>query len=105
KVPRGIGCGAVHLGSILSRKGASAMSPFSAVGIHDDLPACESGIPMGTANDEFAGGIDVEFDIPGEKLLNPLRHQIFHPRQQNGPDVLFDLFKRSREIIVLRGKY
>src|SRR5690606_10204892 len=104
-VRRDKGCGALHLGNMLSGQSVPAMSPFPAVAPYDDLPACAAGIPMGTTNDESAARIDVEFDIPGEKLLNPLRHQIFHPRQQNGPDVLFDLFKRTREIIVLRGKY
>ena len=35
------------------------MTAYPAVGVHDDLPAREPHVPLRTARDELAGGVDV----------------------------------------------
>ena len=62
-VARHVAGGAVHLGRILAGKRAAAVTAVAAVGVHDDLAAGEAGVAHGAADDEAAGGIDVELGL------------------------------------------
>ena len=53
----------VDFGRIFSGEGTSAMGTTTAIGIDNDLSACETGIAMGTADDKLAGRIDLEVKI------------------------------------------
>ena len=64
---------AVHLGRILARERAAAMTAVAAVGIHDDLAAGEPGVAHGPADHEAAGGIDVEL---GARIHQRVRHNV-----------------------------
>src|SRR6266436_883357 len=59
EIARGIGRRTVHLGRVLAGKRTAAMRGRAAIGIDDDLAAGQSCIAVGTADVEFAGGIDV----------------------------------------------
>ncbi len=52
---------AIDLCRIFTRKCAAAVTAHAAVGIDDDLAAGEAGVPVGSADDETASGIDVVF--------------------------------------------
>ncbi len=69
KIARRIGGGAVHLGRILAGEGAAAMRGRAAVSIDNDLAAGEAGVAIGSANHEFAGGIDVPHSLVGNPAL------------------------------------
>ena len=45
------------------------MGGAAAVGVHDDLAPGQAGVALGTAYDEAAGGIDVDFGVVVEQLL------------------------------------
>ena len=62
-VARHVAGGAVHLGWIFSGKRAAAVTAVAAVGVDDNLAAGEAGVAHGTAGDEAAGGIDVDFGV------------------------------------------
>ena len=53
-------CGrSIHLGGVLSGESASAVAAPSAVGVHDDLAAGQSGVASRSANHETAGRVDI----------------------------------------------
>ncbi len=60
-VARHVAGGAVHFGWIFAGERAAAVTAVAAVGVDDDFAAGETGIAHGTADNEAAGGIDVEF--------------------------------------------
>ena len=62
-VPGRVGCGAVHLGAVLSGKRAAAVPGIAAVAVHDNFPARKAAVPVGTADHKTAGGIDKEFGL------------------------------------------
>ena len=51
----GVGGGPIHLGEVLAGEGAATVGAPSAVRVHDDLTARQSGVTHGTADDELAG--------------------------------------------------
>ena len=53
-----IGCRAVYLRGVLAREGTTTMGSLTSVGVDDDLTACESGISVGTTDDELTRGVD-----------------------------------------------
>mmetsp|Transcript_69582 Transcript_69582/g.161217 ORF Transcript_69582/g.161217 Transcript_69582/m.161217 type:complete len:213 (-) Transcript_69582:91-729(-) len=55
-----VSCRAIDLGGVLSREGTAAMRTPASVGVDDDLAAREAGITLRPANDELAGGVDVQ---------------------------------------------
>ena len=55
------------------------MGSITAVGIHDDLSAGEAAVAYGAADDETAGGIDIELGVGIQKI-----------GRQSGTDDLFD---------------
>ena len=48
------------------------MAPHAAVGIHDDLAACQACVAHRSTDDEPPGGIDVMFDAGG--IVESFRH-------------------------------
>merc|ERR1712139_263371 len=59
-LPANVGRGSVHLGGVLARKGAAAMSAPTTVGIDNDLAACEPSIALRAADDELPRWVDVK---------------------------------------------
>ena len=55
-----LGSGAVHLGGVLAREGATTVGSPASVGVNDDLPAGEACVALRTTDDELAGGVDVQ---------------------------------------------
>lgn len=55
-----VGSRSVDLGEVLAGEGTTAVGTPAAVGVDDDLAAGETGITLGTTNDEEAGGLDLE---------------------------------------------
>ena len=62
-VAGGVGGGAIHLGGILTRESAAAVTGVAAVGVHDDLTAGQTCITGRAADDEAAGGVDEELGV------------------------------------------
>ena len=58
------------------------MCAAAAVGVDDDFAPGESGVAVGAADEESAGGVDVEHDV----VVPPL----FVGREDHGLDDLFD---------------
>src|SRR5215472_1030292 len=91
-----VASGTIDLRRILAGEGATAVSAVTAVGVDNDFTAGEAGIAHGSADDETAGGVDVE-----------LGFGIEHFRRHDGLDhVLGDrgaqVFARDG-VAVLRG--
>ena len=81
QIAAGIGGGAVHLGRVLAGEGAAAVRGGPAVGVDDDLAAGQPGVAVRPADDELAGGIDVELVVRahpavGQHPLDMLAHQV-----------------------------
>src|SRR4029077_1659744 len=62
-IARHVAGGAVHLRGIFSGESAAAIETVTAIGIHDDLAACEARVAHGSADDETAGRVDVVFRV------------------------------------------
>ena len=60
--------GTVHLGRVFSGKGSAAVASHAAVRVHNNFAARQAGIPVGTAHDEFPGGVDEIFRPLIQKL-------------------------------------
>ena len=60
--------GTVHLGRVFPGKGSAAVAPHAAVCVHNNFAARQAGIPVGTAHDEFPGGVDEIFRPLIQKL-------------------------------------
>ena len=54
-----VGRAPVHLGAVLPGESSSSVSSPPPVGVHDDLPAGQPGVPQGASDDEVAAGVDV----------------------------------------------
>ena len=56
------------------------MGCAAAVGVHDDLAAGQTGVPLGPADDKAAGGIDIVFGVLVQQLRRHggLDHQLDH---------------------------
>ena len=51
------------------------MAEIAAIGIHNDLPAGEAGVPGRTAHNKFAGGVDIDMiHVPDVKAI-PGQHR------------------------------
>src|ERR1043166_79022 len=48
----------VHLGGVLAREGAAAVTAHATVAVHDDLAACQTGVALRPADDEASGRIN-----------------------------------------------
>ena len=55
----GVSRRAVDLGEVLAGEGTSTVGTPTTVGVDDDLTASETGITLGTTNDEAARGLDL----------------------------------------------
>ena len=81
------------------------MGSFSTIGVDDDFTAGETGVAMGTADDEFPRGIDMVFDVvveEGEHFLAPDFR--LHPWHEDVDDIVLDGIKHALvfvEIVVL----
>ena len=64
----------------------------SAVGVHDDLPPGQSGVPRGAADNEPARGIDQIPGLPADQLRG--NHGLHHLLQQLLPDLLLGNLRR-----------
>lgn len=54
-----VGSGSVYLGGILSGEGTTTVGSPTAIGIDDDLTTSQTGITLGTTNDETARGVQM----------------------------------------------
>ena len=76
------------------------------IGVHDDLAAGQSGIPVRPSDDELAGRVDVQLVVALEQGLHALRAIREDPRNENLRDILLDPGEHGGligiEIIVLR---
>ena len=84
-----IGGAAVHFGRVLAGEGAAAVTAGPAVAVHNDLAAGQTGVALGSANHEAAGGVDEKFGLGRDQfgrndLLDDvldakfLDHGVFH---------------------------
>jgi len=76
----GVGGGPIHLGEVLAGEGAASVGAPSAVRVHDDLTAGQSGVTHGTADDELAGRLQVEDGVlvhvlGGDDFLDDAAHE------------------------------
>ena len=58
-----VGGRSVDLGRILSGESSSSMSSPSSVGVNDNLTSGETGISLGSTNDEFSRGVQVDVAV------------------------------------------
>lgn len=54
-----VGSGAVNLGVVLSGESTTTVGTPTTVGVDDDLTASETGVTLGSTDDEAAGGLEV----------------------------------------------
>ena len=66
------------------------MGAASAVGVHDDLAAGQAGVTGGAADDEFAGGVDVQDVAAVEEAGGALGQGGDHAREDDLPDIFFN---------------
>lgn len=55
-----VGSGTVDLGEVLAREGTTTVGTPATVGVDNDLAASQTGITLGTTNDEETRGLDLE---------------------------------------------
>ena len=84
------------------------MGALAAVGIDDDLTACQTRVTVRTANDELARGVHVVFDVQTEQVQYFLRMDLlFDPGNQDIDDIVLDpgehLLVVGVELVVLGG--
>ena len=63
-----VGSGTVDLGEVLSGESTSTVGTPATVGVDDDLAASETGITLGTTDDEAAGGLDLQGAIMSSRF-------------------------------------
>ena len=61
-----VGRAPVHLGVVIPGKGSASVRSPAAVGVHDDLPACQPGVTQGASDDEVAAGVDGVVGVAGQ---------------------------------------
>ncbi len=66
---------AIDLRRIFAGERAAAVTAHAAVGIDDDFASGEAGIAVRTADDEAAGGIDVELGVGIHHVGRASRHR------------------------------
>ena len=67
--PRRVGRAPVHLGVVLPGESSTTVSSPASVGVHDDLPAGQTGVTHGASDDEVAAGVDVVLGVLVQILL------------------------------------
>jgi hypothetical protein len=77
----GVGSGTVDLGGILSRKGTSSVGSPSSVSINNNLTSSQTGISMGSSNNEATRGVQVVDSVGvqvlfGDNNLNDVLHEV-----------------------------
>ena len=55
-----VSCAAVNLAGVFSRESAPTMPPYAAVGVGDNLTACQTAIGLWATCNEASGGVDME---------------------------------------------
>jgi len=73
-----VGSGTIDLRKVLAREGTTTVSTPATVRVDDDLAASETGITLGTTDDEETGGLDLDILLAPEfqereKVLPNLR--------------------------------
>ena len=84
-MPRRIGAGPIHLGSIFSTEGPSAVGAFSAIRVHDDLAARKPRIGMRPPEYEPSRGIHMQNVLVVQQVI------VDHPRQQMDANIGLDI--------------
>ena len=69
-----VGRGAVDLRAVLAAERAAAVTAHAAVGVDDDLTAGQTAVAHGAADDEAAGGVDVDAGVGGKLHALALEH-------------------------------
>jgi hypothetical protein len=77
----GIGSRTIDLSGVLTREGSTTMGTPTTIGIDNDLTTSQTGITMGTTNDEATRGVQVIDGLRGEVFLrddwlNDMLHKI-----------------------------
>ena len=92
-----VGSRPVNFGAVFARESTSTMASPSSIGIHNDFPASQAGIPIGSSSYEFPGRIKY---IPG----------IDQPLFRNGgldhniDEVFFYLFVSNVGVVLARDE-
>ena len=78
--PGGVGSRAIDLGGVLAGEGTTTVGAPTTIGIDDDLTASETGVTLGTTDDEPAGGVEMVDGLVVEKVggdagLDDLPHE------------------------------
>lgn len=69
------------------------MCAFASVGVNDDLAAGKTGVAMRSADDEFAGRVDIQFEVLVEQLAQAARERTAYARDKEAVDVGADTLK------------
>ena len=67
------------------------MRTLAAIGVDDNLAACEPRVSVGAADNELAGGVDVVFDVVVEEGEHFLAELCFYAGDENVNHILADL--------------
>ena len=106
---RSIGRAAVDLGRVLSAEGTATVGTASTVGVHDDLPTGQTGVPVRPPDDKLAGRVHVQFVVAFEQGLDTLRTIREHPRQHDVRHIVLDPGEHRGfirvKVVVLRGQH
>jgi len=65
----GISSGTINLRRVFSGEGTATMTPHTAIGINDDLTACQSSITQRSANYKASSWVYINFDFSIHQLL------------------------------------
>ncbi len=74
---------------------------MAAVGIDNDFAAGQAGVSMRAADNELAGGIDMQNEVIVEQCGDFGKQMLFYARQKNFFDVLFDAVKHECICVIL----
>ena len=77
------------------------MGSASAVGIHDDLAAGKAGVAVRASDDEFAGGVDMKYELVVKKGCDFRTHGLFQARDEDVLHVLADAALHSFFLVEL----
>ena len=77
----GVGGGAIDLGIVLAGEGTTTVGAPAAISIDNDLATGQTGVAVGTADDETAGGVDVVDGVlievlGGDDGLDDVLHEV-----------------------------
>lgn len=74
----GVGGGTVDLGPVLAGEGTTTVGTPTTVGVNNDLTASQTGIALGTTDDELAGGLEMVDGVLEEVLRNDGLDDVLH---------------------------